>query len=507
MTATLILGLRDLLLSLMGSTTPCPDPFAHLEAHDATCPTLTHALIPELYTALDPEFLTIQVRRQVFPMTIFDMVGEAMKVHCAPIRDAMIEDMVQTAKGGNAAQALRQCFACAEVMKLVSLSHVFGLTSQDIANHQVHTLRPHLWKTAVKDELAAFSHHLAGTPLLTSLTRTWIREASMRVLSAAPPRDRATLLSTRTELVFRSLAEGFVDLVLANFACSWPPIVHSRLHGAASVQLAEGTETGNVVLPESLKMDSRRIKNFNADAIDLAILHEIMVMARKLWERNLPNSSVQDMASYMKSVREDIEAGIMEAGGALRASLFSGPDASSLALKLVTRIYKSKLGDSGPGPTIFPPHKLKRMMKDAMALDQYLYIVIRPESPTYNLAFGRVRQALSTILTNNLLVELFDPTSTLYESLQHARMSPDISEPLTQLSLVDLPKNPGLLIRERLAAVKSQHREAELDLLSELGLLDLEDEVLGLVKNMKRIAGFNLRCFVGVYGEKGMVVG
>ena len=110
----------------MGSTTPCPNHFAHsfsreaLEAHEATCPTVTHALVPELYSALDPEFITTQIRRGVFGTEIFQMLGEAMKVHCAPVRDRMVDDMVTTSST-DVTLALRKCFDCVEVMKLVSI--------------------------------------------------------------------------------------------------------------------------------------------------------------------------------------------------------------------------------------------------------------------------------------------------------------------------------------------------------------------------------------------------
>jgi len=110
----------------MGSTTPCPDHFAHsfsreaLEAHERTCPTVTHALVPELYQALDPRFLTAQIRRGVLGVSLFQMLGEAMKVHCAPVRDAMVDDMVDTAFRGEVTLGLKKCFDCVEVMKLVS---------------------------------------------------------------------------------------------------------------------------------------------------------------------------------------------------------------------------------------------------------------------------------------------------------------------------------------------------------------------------------------------------
>lgn len=124
------LALREILISLMGSTTPCPNHFAHsfsreaLDLHEQTCPTVTHALVPQLYEALDPEFLTRRVRRKTFDLSLFEMLGEAMKVHCAPIRDGLVDEMVRIASGsgtapGNVALGLRKCFDCVEIMKLV----------------------------------------------------------------------------------------------------------------------------------------------------------------------------------------------------------------------------------------------------------------------------------------------------------------------------------------------------------------------------------------------------
>jgi hypothetical protein len=129
-TIAYIPALREILISLMGSTTPCPNHFAHsfsreaLDLHELTCPTVTHALVPQLYEALDPEFLTRRVRRGAFDLSIFEMLGEAMKVHCAPIRDGLVDEMVSIATSGSLGQAsvalgLRRCFDCVEIMKLV----------------------------------------------------------------------------------------------------------------------------------------------------------------------------------------------------------------------------------------------------------------------------------------------------------------------------------------------------------------------------------------------------
>ena len=122
----------------MGSTTPCANHFTHsfsreaLEAHERVCTTVTHALVPELFAALDPEFITSQVRRGVYDFArVFVIIGEAMKVHCAPVRDAMVDEMVEIARNGNVCLGLRTCFDCVEVMKLVSQVHLESAVDAD----------------------------------------------------------------------------------------------------------------------------------------------------------------------------------------------------------------------------------------------------------------------------------------------------------------------------------------------------------------------------------------
>jgi hypothetical protein len=266
----------------MGSTTPCPNHFAHsfsreaLDLHELTCPTVTHALVPQLYEALDPEFLARRVRRKAFDLSVFKMLGEAMKVHCAPIRDGLVDDMVKTALGtsmaGSVAMGLRKCFDCVEIMKLVSLQSRragYRLIRQDIANHQVHALRPYLWTCAAQHELSAFHAHLASTrkTIASSATRKWVRSSSIRVLTRASPQERPHLVGTcpcrlgnNTELVLRAVADGFVDLVFgeqgrtnAGTGPQWLPF-YSK--GCVTPVSPSGS------LPESLRMDARRISTF-----------------------------------------------------------------------------------------------------------------------------------------------------------------------------------------------------------------------------------------------------
>ncbi|EIW68564.1 hypothetical protein TREMEDRAFT_63030 [Tremella mesenterica DSM 1558] len=312
---TLIKVLRDILHSLMGSTTPCINHFAHsysqaaLEAHEQVCPTVTHALVPELKAALEPDFLTSQVRRGCLGTDLFVLLGNAMKVHCAPVRDLMVDDMVQTATGTDTDKpdvplALRICFDCLEVMKL------------DIANHQVHAIRPYLARSAVVADWQAFQHNLRtlGRPISQSTTQTWIRAASQRVLMSSEPSHRLHFLGkcecrNNIDFVIRSLAEGLNELVfseshLPTFSF-WPPPTHSRLLIQGSVPVPTDP-TGPTWFPESFKMDQRRIRNFYAEAVDITILQIMLAVFRIALRRTNPLMSKTEMEKEVEELKVEI---------------------------------------------------------------------------------------------------------------------------------------------------------------------------------------------------------
>lgn len=111
----------------MAATTPCTSTYQNsLDPSKALAsppgpPLTTHALVPELYAALDSWYILNQARHHSFDVSIFQKLGAAMKVHCAPVRDKMVDAMVTLAMvDGKITEALQACFDCVEVMKLVS---------------------------------------------------------------------------------------------------------------------------------------------------------------------------------------------------------------------------------------------------------------------------------------------------------------------------------------------------------------------------------------------------
>lgn len=97
----------------------------------------------------------------------------------------------------------------------------------------------------------------------SSVTKTWIRAASMRVLAEAEPNQRTHLIGScpckdRSELVLRSVVDGFIKLVFSEWKGAWPPVSHRRMMAMGTVI----SEERSVVVPETLRMDVRRIRGF-----------------------------------------------------------------------------------------------------------------------------------------------------------------------------------------------------------------------------------------------------
>ena len=93
-----------------------------------------------LRAVLDVDLIEQEMRHGLFdPSGAFEVIGQILKSHCAPMRDQAVDAMVQLAKTcapngegskDDAVRAIRECFELLELMKLVracftrSLPHV-----------------------------------------------------------------------------------------------------------------------------------------------------------------------------------------------------------------------------------------------------------------------------------------------------------------------------------------------------------------------------------------------
>lgn len=82
-----------------------------------------------LRAVLDVDFIEQEMRHGLYdPSGAFEVIGQILKSHCAPMRDPAVDAMVQLAMSCNpgggggkaeAVRAIRECFELLELMKLV----------------------------------------------------------------------------------------------------------------------------------------------------------------------------------------------------------------------------------------------------------------------------------------------------------------------------------------------------------------------------------------------------
>lgn len=83
----------------------------------------------------DPELIEQELRRGVFdPSGLFQIITSTLRAHCAPMRDASMEAMIQCAREARslaeAVNAMKMCMEMLELMKLVC--HILDLSNIQI---------------------------------------------------------------------------------------------------------------------------------------------------------------------------------------------------------------------------------------------------------------------------------------------------------------------------------------------------------------------------------------
>ena len=161
--------------------------------------------------------------------------------------------------------------------------------AQDIANHQLRSLRPYLVQTAVDFERRVYQDFAARR------IRTWLHSSAAGVDEKDAPRALGN-----GELVEQALTQGLLDLVFP-------------ADGAASASSAAS-------LPETLQLDSYRIQAFHSDAVDLSVVHLLTMLCGQLAYPARPTPADLD------SLRQELWC--LMASSARSPSALAGPAAS-----------------------------------------------------------------------------------------------------------------------------------------------------------------------------------
>lgn len=227
-----------------------------------------------LVSGLDPTLISQQLQHGVLNVSeLVQFVASILKMHCAPMRDEMIEQMVTAAKRGEVGQCLRMCFEILELMKL------------DIANHQLRSTRPWLVNTAMEFESRWFREQVAAGKM-GNLEKTvgWMRSGFAGLDTAETISKNARQRMTVMNQVFNA---GFMKLVFelptalsfSGASDSMPPTPHTATTPMSSSSL---NYTYSMSFPETFQFDAYRIITFHNEVVDLCVVYMILLLFRQL---------------------------------------------------------------------------------------------------------------------------------------------------------------------------------------------------------------------------------
>lgn len=154
---------------------------------------------------------------------------------------------------------------------------------QDVANHQLQTLRPYLIQTSAQYELKTFQENRQGDQLSLDLTRQWLHSAYQEVARRA---ERTTLCAYQafTKFPRRTQVQIAVTTAIVDLVFNPPPPSSAPSHSTLSPSTPRPASTSAhcARYPETLYLDHNRLTTFTNDAADYVALYMLLMLYRQL---------------------------------------------------------------------------------------------------------------------------------------------------------------------------------------------------------------------------------
>ncbi|KAH9854687.1 T-complex protein 11-domain-containing protein [Lenzites betulinus] len=294
---------------------------------------------------LDPDLILQEISHGLFdPSGLFQVIGDIIRRHCAPMRDGAVDQMVGLARacapggGGtklDAVRAIRMCFEIMELMKLVSADRIaarphtpdrfrapslwfFFAPPQDVANHQLQTLRPYLVRTAGEYEVQIFSDERHNARRTIHTTRAWLGAAWRELADGTGAQAQAFARATRQTQALMAVVKATVNLIFdppPPGTASPPPssqstpvatVAPSSSSSTSSSSTSSSTSSSSsssssssrpssrahpsssshaayyAGYPETFYLDYGRFGTLHTDAADFTALYMLLMMYRQL---------------------------------------------------------------------------------------------------------------------------------------------------------------------------------------------------------------------------------
>lgn len=196
---------------------------------------------------------------------------------------------------------------------------------QDVANHQLQTLRPYLVQSAAQYELKTFQETKENGRLCMDMTRLWLRTIHRDLTEDADP---YTLASSSSPVPFPKLPRrtqidivvttGIVELVFN------PPPRTSSSHPYLPPRPPMPGALPRY--PETLYLDQARVSNYSKDAADFASLYMVLLLYRQLVLSGQQQGHVRIAPDDLLKLKKEIwEVGPTHLGLCFRPPRDTGP--------------------------------------------------------------------------------------------------------------------------------------------------------------------------------------
>ncbi|KAG8966146.1 hypothetical protein FRC03_012471 [Tulasnella sp. 419] len=406
----LLVTLKEVLACVIQPSTPSSAAAASSDSLPIIPPASPSSSFADpVLSTFDPHLISQELKHNVLNShSLFLWLSEILKSHCAPMRDTLVESMVQHSLHRSPVKALRMCFELLEVMKL------------DVANHQLQALRPYLMDTSAEFEMRIFQERYekgigAGTGV--EVARRWIGRSLEEAKKSENPSG---------SLMMKALSVGMVELVFNPPYHSQPsvpsPSGHSRSKTApASPNSDSSSSSWGGAYPETLYLDHTRLNSYVNDSSDLLGLYMVIMLFRQLVSSS--PTGVEDW-EVDRVKREVWEVGPSRLGMCFDANWVEDDEGS------VTRKWKKGMGDvvlqvavradqvrsrttsppSTPPPTEANAPNLGIIAANAAPSKETLSLVeswlrsnYNRNSPLYKIMKARLRKAVLDVVFKNVL--------------------------------------------------------------------------------------------------------
>lgn len=347
-------------------------------------------------SVLDPELLLRQLQNCALDFVgLAKWLSSVFKVHCAPMRDSWVDQMVSRIESGVATnsprrvvEGLRMVFAILEAMKL------------DVANHQIRTLRPVLVDTAIEFEQGYYHQIVEKGKFNLQDSLVWYNKNLAKYKETVQPAPQKPAETYRS---------AFCYALTMLLSCASDDVV---------------TE-----FPSAFGFDFARLADFRAEVRQVVCMHLCVTLFQQLLQGRLTKlagtlSTPQRKAimttalaaAEIEKLKSDILAIIGDAYGNTKWT----KNTSTLALELAQRVETAV--STATGKTVFVP--------DADLVDMasgWLSKHLQPKSPVYKLIESKVTAALlaTTSKSMSALSALEQaPTLSCTPSLSNASAAP-----------------------------------------------------------------------------------